>query len=29
MDLTEFMEAQLEYFKKCTELLTAIKSQWP
>lgn len=29
MDLTEFMEAQLEYYKKCADLLTNIKSQWP
>jgi len=29
LDLTEFMEAQLEYFKKCTDILIAVKSKWP
>jgi len=28
-DLTEFMEAQLEYYKKCTDLLITVKSFWP
>jgi len=28
-DLTAFMEAQLEYYKKCTDLLITVKSSWP
>jgi len=28
-DLTDFMEAQLEYFQKCSDLLSSIKSSWP
>jgi len=29
LDLTEFMDAQLEYYKKCADLLSQIKSNWP
>jgi hypothetical protein len=28
-DLTAFLEAELEYHRKCTEVLTNLKREWP